>query len=164
MSSYSSSSFSDPNSVNILVADDFAEWRVRVRCVLEARPDWHIIFETSDGLQAVEKARELRPDIVLLDIGMPSLNGIEAATKIKQACAGSKIVFLTQNADREVVNAALATGAQGYVLKPNAATELIPAISAALMTPPGRKRVKGVFLAADEQETQGSRCDVAKAT
>jgi DNA-binding NarL/FixJ family response regulator len=138
------------------VADDFAEWRVQVRCVLQARPDWHIIFETSDGLQAVEKATELRPDVVLLDIGMPSLNGIEAATKIQQASSGSRIVFLTQNADSEVVNAALATGAQGYVLKLNAATELIPAITAALRDGNQHDRSKRLSSPSGEQEHQGS--------
>jgi DNA-binding NarL/FixJ family response regulator len=156
MSSYSSLSVLDPTRVSILVADDFAEWRVQVRYFLEARPDWHIIFETSDGLQAVEKATELRPDVVLLDIGMPSLNGIEAATKIQQASSGSRIVFLTQNADSEVVNAALATGAQGYVLKLNAATELIPAITAALRDGNQHDRSKRLSSPSGEQEHQGS--------
>jgi len=155
MSSYSSLSGLDATRVSILVADDFAEWRVQVRCFLEARPDWHIIFETSDGLQAVEKATELRPDVVLLDIGMPSLNGIEAATKIQQASSGSRIVFLTQNADSEVVNAALATGAQGYVLKLNAATELIPAITAALGEGNQPDRARRLSSPSGEPEHQG---------
>jgi len=81
----------------------------------------------------VLKAAELRPDIVLLDIGMPALNGIQAAEKIRQTTPGSKIVFLTQDNDTELRRAAaFSTGAEGYVLKTNAVTDLFPAIATAL--------------------------------
>ena len=85
-----------------------------------------------DGLQAVEKATQLRPDIALLDIGMPNLNGIEAAKRIRQASPGSRIIFVTHDGDQEVRMAALATGAEAYLLKANAWSELLPAIDAAL--------------------------------
>jgi DNA-binding NarL/FixJ family response regulator len=78
----------------ILIADDFANWRARVRRILSGRPEWQIVGEGCDGVEAVLKAAELRPDIVLLDIGMPALNGIQAAEKIRQTTPGSKIVFL----------------------------------------------------------------------
>lgn len=99
---------------------------------MRVRPEFQIVSEASDGLEAVEKAGELRPDVVLLDVGMPDLSGIEAAERIRQVSPESKIVFVSQNASEEVISAALAAGAEGYVLKLNAATELIPAIAAAL--------------------------------
>jgi CheY-like chemotaxis protein len=79
-------------------------------------------------LEAVQKAQELKPDLVLLDIGLPSLNGLEAAIRIVEVAPNAKIVFLTQDSDRDVVRAALSTGAQGYVLKPDAGTQLFTAL------------------------------------
>lgn len=131
MSDKSSSRF-ESIRVRILVADDFAPWRAKVRRILRVRPEFQIVSEASDGLEAVEKAGELRPDVVLLDVGMPDLSGIEAAERIRQVSPESKIVFVSQHASEEVISAALAAGAEGYVLKLNAATELIPAIAAAL--------------------------------
>jgi DNA-binding NarL/FixJ family response regulator len=83
-------------------------------------------------MEAVQKAAELDPDIVVLDIGMPILNSLEAAQQISRTSPTSSIVFLTQNTDSELMSAALNTGARGYVLKANAATELLPVITAAL--------------------------------
>jgi len=96
------------------------------------RSEWQVICEVCDGLQAVEKAAELRPDVVLLDIGMPTLNGIEAAKRIRQGSPGSRIIFVTQDNDEDVRMAALATGAEAYLVKANAGSELLPAIDAAL--------------------------------
>jgi DNA-binding NarL/FixJ family response regulator len=121
-----------PTKVRILVADDFDGWRVKVREILGARPDWQIIFETCDGFEAVQKTLELRPDVVLLDLAMIGLNGIEAAERILKYAPDSRIIFLTQNPDTEIRNAALATGAKGYVLKFESAKTLMLAISAAL--------------------------------
>ena len=115
----------------ILVADDLPLWRVEVRHLLEARPEWQVI-DACDGREAVQKATELSPDIVLLDIGMPVLNGIEAANKIRETTPQSKIIFVTQDGDADLKAAALAAGAEAYVLKANAATELLPVIAAAL--------------------------------
>jgi PleD family two-component response regulator len=104
------------SSIRILIIDDSADWRRQVRLVLQARPEWQIISEASDGLEAVQKAQDLKPEIILLDIGLPKLNGIEAARQIRQLSPSSKIIFLSQNRDPDVVRAALGMGAQGYIL------------------------------------------------
>jgi len=118
--------------IRILVVDDFEGWRRQVRSLLQARPEWQVIAEASDGPEAIQKAEELKPDLVVLDIGLPSLNGVEAARQIRQLSPSSKIVFLSQNNDLDVMRAALSTGASGYVLKPDAQSELLTAVVAVL--------------------------------
>lgn len=115
----------------ILIADDVAEWRVRVREILYSQPECRIVGEACNGVEAVQKTRELRPDLVLLDIGMPLMNGLQAAVRIRGAVPTSKIVILTQEDDPELRSAAISIGA-GYVLKINAASDLFSAISRAL--------------------------------
>jgi DNA-binding NarL/FixJ family response regulator len=100
--------------------------------VLQARPEWQVIAEASDGLEAVEKAQGVKPDLILLDIGLPQLNGIEAARRIQRLSPSSKIIFLSQNNDLDIVRAALSTGARGYVRKTDVKKELIPAMEAVL--------------------------------
>jgi len=102
--------------------------------MLEAVPGYQVVAEAGDALEAVQKAAQLHPEIVLLDIGMPLLNGIEAAPRIRRASPHSKIVFVTQESDHDIRIAALATGAEGYLLKSRVASELIPAMDA-LVTP-----------------------------
>ena len=118
--------------IRILVAEDFLEWRIRIRSILQAVPEWKIVFEASDGAEAVEKAAELRPDIVVLDVALPRLNGIEVAKRIRQDSPESKVIFFTTNNIPGIETAALAMGAAAYVQKKNASTELIPAIALAL--------------------------------
>jgi DNA-binding NarL/FixJ family response regulator len=79
--------------IRILLADDYKDWRDQVRLLLQEWPEWQIICEASDGLEAVGMAKELKPDLVLLDIGLPKLNGIEAARRIQQLSPNSKIVL-----------------------------------------------------------------------
>jgi DNA-binding NarL/FixJ family response regulator len=119
--------------LSILVADDFVPWRVQARSLLQQRREWQI-FEACNGLEAVHKAAELRPDIVLLDIAMPILNGIQAAQKIREASPNSRVIFVTMDGDEDVKAAALATGAQAYLSKARAASELLPAIAATAAT------------------------------
>ena len=119
------------SELRILVADDFVPWRAQARSLLQQQPEWRII-EACDGLEAVHKAAEVRPDIVLIDIGMPILNGIEAAQKIREASPHSRIIFVTSDVDADVKAAALATGAEAYLLKARAASELLPTIAATL--------------------------------
>lgn len=116
----------------VLLADDFAPWRSMVCSQLKTNSDFKVIAEASNGCEAIEKAGQLHPDVVLLDVGMPLLNGLEAAPRIRQVSPGSKIVFLTQLQDDDIRTAAFAMGADGYVLKSNMAGRLISAIQAAL--------------------------------
>ena len=119
----------------VLIVDDHAGWRSMVRSQLETNSDFKVIAEAANGCEAIEKAAQLHPDVVLLYIAMPLLNGLEAAPRIRRAVPNSKIIFLTQEQDNDVRTAALTTGAEGYVLKSNAASELASAIDAALDNP-----------------------------
>jgi DNA-binding NarL/FixJ family response regulator len=116
----------------ILLVDDFAPWREQLRSLLNTRSDWNIIGEASDGQEAIEKATEMQPDIILLDVAMPILNGIEATKVIQQRCPKSRILFVTQDGDDDIRNAAMRVGAAGYLLKSKAGNELLDAITVAL--------------------------------
>jgi len=115
-------------SLTVLVADDFSAWRAQVRNILQARPEWEIVSEACDGLQAVQGATTHQPDIVLLDIGMPRMNGIAAAKEIRDVSPASIILFLTQNLDSGVMKEALAIGGEGYVWKTRAWSDLLATI------------------------------------
>jgi len=112
--------------------DDFSPWRASVSEILRERPQWQIVGEAVDGLEAVEKASEAKPDVVLLDIGLPRLSGIDACSLICEAVPAAKVVLLTAYNSPELVHAAFSNGARGYVLKTDVATELLPAIEAVL--------------------------------
>jgi two-component system, NarL family, response regulator NreC len=116
----------------ILIVDDSPGWRARVREILAAHPEWKIISEASDGQEAVQEASELQPDIVVLDIALPRLNGIEAAKMIRQKSPNSRIVFLTVHDDSDIVEAALDVGQTKHVPKAKAATRLCEAVAASL--------------------------------
>jgi len=120
------------SSIRILIADDYEGWRRKIRLLLQVRPEYQVVAEASDGSEAVQKAQELKPDLILLDIGLPKLNGIEAAQLIRQLSPSSKILVLSQNHDLDVVRAALSASARGYVLKADARSELLPAMDAVL--------------------------------
>jgi DNA-binding NarL/FixJ family response regulator len=116
----------------ILVADDFEPWRSFVRQVLARCKSFEVIGEATSGAEAVQKAEELQPDLILLDISMPELNGIEAARRIRAIVPESKILFLTLLRSSDIAREALDAGAQGYVIKTDAESELLPAIEAVL--------------------------------
>jgi len=118
--------------VTVLIVDDLATWRAQVRRILAVRSEWKIVGEACDAPEAVQKATEFQPDIIVLDISMPSSSGIEAAKLIRQQSPKSAIVFLTQYDDQDIRDAALAVGSARYVLKANAGTDLSPAIDACL--------------------------------
>ena len=131
------------SSIRVLVVEDFAPFRKFIRSTLSREPGLQIIGEVSDGLEAVQKAEELRPELILLDIGLPTLNGMRAARQIRKLAPESKIVFLTQESSADVVQEALSLGAWGYVLKKRAAIDLLAAVDAVLE---GRQFVSGGFL------------------
>ena len=118
--------------VRIVVVDDYKPWLRFLRLTLLAREEWQVIGEFSDGPEAIQKAEELRPDLILLDIGLPTLNGIEAAHRIREVSPGSKILFVSENRAPDIAQEAMRTGASGYVVKSDAARELLPAIKAVL--------------------------------
>jgi DNA-binding NarL/FixJ family response regulator len=118
--------------VRILLVEDHEAFRDFLRTTLQARPEWQVIGEVSDGLQAVQKAEELRPDLIILDIGLPTLNGVEAAHRISRLLPSATILFVSQNSDADVIGAALNNGAKGYVLKTDSGRELLPAVEAVL--------------------------------
>jgi DNA-binding NarL/FixJ family response regulator len=115
-----------------LVVDDYDPWRGHICVELKARPELQVVGMASDGLEAVRMCEELKPDLILLDIGLSSLNGIEVGKRICQLVPNAKVLFLSQNNDAEVVQAALGNGAHGYVLKADAGSELLPSIKAIL--------------------------------
>jgi len=100
--------------------------------MLQTGPELRVVAEAGDGLEAVQKAKELKPDLILLDIGLPNLEGLEAANRIRQVAPDTAIIFLTQNSDKDVVRAGLSTGARGYVLKTDAGRELLTAVAGIL--------------------------------
>lgn len=116
------------SSIRILVVDDFEPWRQQVCSMLQTRPELRVVAEAGDGLEAVQKAKELKPDLILLDIGLPNLDGLRAASRIHQVAPDAAIIFLTQNSDKDTVRAALSNGARGYVLKTDAGKELLTAV------------------------------------
>jgi len=120
------------SSIRVLVVDDYALWRRFVSSTLQKQPELQVIGEVSDGLEAVEKAQELQPDLILLDIGLPTLNGIEAARRIRERVPKSKILFVSELRSPDIVGEALSTAAGGYVLKSDAASELLPAVKVVL--------------------------------
>ncbi len=117
-------------TVRVLVVDDFEPFRRFVCSTLRKRRDLQVIGEASDGLEAVRKTEELKPDLIVLDIGLPTLDGIEAARRIRKLSPQSKILFMSQESAADVVQEALALGALGYVVKAYAGRELLPAVEA----------------------------------
>ena len=116
----------------VMVVDDHDPWRRHVCSVLKTQTEIQVIAQVLDGLEAVQKAQELRPNLILLDIGLPSLNGIEAARRIRELSPESKVLFISQETSTDIVLGALATGAAGYVVKADAGGELLTALNAVL--------------------------------
>lgn len=116
--------------MKVLLADDHRIVREGLKSLLSSQPDLEVVAEASDGRQAVEMARDLAPDVVVMDVAMPQLNGIEATRQLAADETGMKIVALSMHSDRRYVSEALKAGASGYVLKDGAFDELISAIRA----------------------------------
>jgi CheY-like chemotaxis protein len=114
------------------VIDDFEPWHDFISKTLKNESELQIIANAYDGSEGVHQAQELQPDLILLDIGLPKLNGIEAARRIREFVPKSKILFTTENRSRDIAEVALCTGASGYLVKSSAGRELLPAIDAVL--------------------------------
>jgi DNA-binding NarL/FixJ family response regulator len=125
--------------VRVLVVDDFEPFRQFVSAALGKRPDLQVVGEASDGLEAVQKAVELKPDLILLDIGLPTLHGFEVARRIRELVPESKIIFLSQESAADIVQEAFTVGAWGYVVKATARSDLLAAVEAVLS---GKKFVR----------------------
>lgn len=134
------------SSVRVLVVDDFEPFRRFICATLEKRQDLQVICEESDGLEAVHKSGELKPDLIILDIGLPTLNGIEATRRIHKLASKSKIICVSQEFSPDVVQEALNLGARGYVLKTRAGSDLLAAVEAVLQ---GRRFVSPGLLGHD---------------
>jgi DNA-binding NarL/FixJ family response regulator len=116
--------------------EDFKPFRSFVSSLFQEQQELYVLYEVSDGQEAVRRALELNPDLILMDIGLPGLNGIEAARQIRKVIPQSKIVFVTQETSAEVVEEARNVGALGYVHKSRAAKDLFQAVSAVLCGEP----------------------------
>ena len=119
-------------SVRVLVVEDFEPFRRFIRSKLAEKPELQVIAEVSDGGEAVLQADELQPDLILLDLGLPTLSGIEVARRICKLSHKSKIVFVSQESSADIVEETFYLGALCYVLKSRAGTDLLPAVEAAL--------------------------------
>ena len=117
-------------TIRVLVVDDHEPWRHLVISELLRNPDCEIVGEVDDGLEAIDAAARLAPDVILLDIALPSLTGIEVARRLRAIVPNSKILFLSAHISPAIVEAGLAAGAHGYVVKMDAGEELLEAIDA----------------------------------
>jgi DNA-binding NarL/FixJ family response regulator len=117
----------------VLVVDDSEIWRRFFSSTLQKQPEYQVIGELSDGLVAVQQAQQLQPDLILMDIGLPTLNGIEATRRIREVSPRSKILCVSENRSAEIAEEALHIGAAGYIVKSEAGSELLPAVKAVLL-------------------------------
>jgi DNA-binding NarL/FixJ family response regulator len=124
--------FLTTSPVRVLLVDDFKPWHRVISTMLQKQPDMQLVGQAFDGFHAVQQAQELQPDLILLDVGLPTINGIEAARRIRTVSPHSKILFVSQNRSSDIAEEALRTGASGYVVKSDVASELLPAMWAVL--------------------------------
>jgi len=116
----------------VLLVDDYEPFRRFVVTKLHAQPQLRIMGEVCDGAEAVQKIEELQPDLILLDVGLPNLNGIEAARRIREVSPNTRILFVSENRSTDIAEEALRAGGLGYVVKSDAEKDLLPGIDAAL--------------------------------
>jgi DNA-binding NarL/FixJ family response regulator len=121
-----------PYVVRTLVVEDNSFWQEMIVRKLQEQRNLRVIAIVADGLEAVHNAEELQPDLVLLDIGLPRLNGIEVAKRLRKVAPAAKVLFVSGEICSDIIREALRIGAQGYVHKPNVGSELLPAIQAVL--------------------------------
>jgi len=117
-------------TIRILVVDDHPIVRQGLKTLLEGHSDWQVVGEASDGAEAIEKAKNLSPDVMVLDVTMPRMNGLEACRLLRRQSPGLEILFVTQHDSPQMMREALEAGARGYVVKSNAARDLLAAVEA----------------------------------
>jgi DNA-binding NarL/FixJ family response regulator len=117
-------------TVRILVADDHPVVRHGLKNLLGSRPEWEIVGEAADGIEALEKAHKLTPDVVVLDITMPRMDGLEACRRIRKTVPASEVLIVTQHDSPQMHQTAVSAGAKGYVVKSNAVRDLLEAVQA----------------------------------
>ena len=122
----------NPISYRVLVVDDYEPWRRSLCSILQKHPSLRVVAQAQDGFEAVQKAVELKPDLVLLDIHLPDLDGIEVASRIGQLMPGTKILFVSQIKNLDVVRAVIGDGVNGFVWKMDVAAELLVGIETVL--------------------------------
>lgn len=120
------------STTGVLVVEDFGPFRSFIRSLLGANANLQVVGEACDGQDAVEKAQRLKPGVILMDISLPGLDGLEATRQIREFAPSSKIVFVTQEDSVEVVQEAFRLGASGYIVKKQAGKDLLPGLSAVL--------------------------------
>jgi len=131
------------STVRVLVVDDVELWQTFVHMHLDKEPNLHVIGLAADGLEAVRKAQELLPDLILLDVSLSKLNGLDAARRIREVAPKARILFLSVESDPDVVLGAFNAGGLGYVLKSDAAWDLLPGIESVIF---GRRFVSRSLL------------------
>jgi len=115
--------------VRVLVVDDFAEWRRELCATIQEIPGLQVVGEAMDGFEAIQKSKDLRPDLILLDIGLPRLNGIEVARRLSKVCPESRIIFVTENRSSDIREEGFRAGGSAFVIKSDSPNELVAAIN-----------------------------------
>jgi len=118
--------------LRVLIVEDYEPMRRYIASKVQGQPHLRIVGEVADGTDAVRKAEELQPDLILMDVGLPTIDGIEATRRIRMVSPKSKILFVTENRSLDIAEEALRSGGLGYVLKSDAGKDLLPAIDAVL--------------------------------
>ncbi len=116
------------NKVRVLIADDHGTMREGLRLLINSQPDLEVVGEAADGREAIRLARQLEPDVMLMDISMPGMNGLDATKKVKEQCPNIRVLTLTRHSDDGFLKQLLAAGASGYALKLGSADDLMRAI------------------------------------
>ncbi|HXU15007.1 MAG TPA: response regulator transcription factor [Terriglobales bacterium] len=115
--------------VRVLVVDDFAEWRRELCATIQEISGLQVVGEAADGFEAIQKSKDLRPDLILLDIGLPRLNGIEVARRLSKVCPESRIIFVTENRSSDIREEGFRAGGSAFVIKSDSPNELVAAIN-----------------------------------